>query len=270
MASSKLSGNLKIGIGVGIIALIVLVVLYLTKDPPQGIREVIDQQLAAEKTIDSNRKSQLKVQLAVNDFQMKNDGRLPKTLSELVPTYFDTIPVNSNTGKPWEYRVVNGMPRVGTPETVVAKNTSTSKQTSVSSSAEEMTQDEEQALIASIEDSEAKAAFVYDPTGKRDPFMPYSAAPEIEDDENKTELEKFAIGQLRLTAILDGFEEPRALVETSTGKGYTIMKGTKIGTNSGEVIEIVGDKVLILETTIDFTGEKKTKTIELQLPTRDN
>lgn len=265
--ASKLPKNLQIGIGVGIVALISLVILLATKEKPATFRDVIDKKLSEDKSLDAKRKSQLKIQLAVNDFQIQNDGRLPQSLTELIPTYFDTIPVDPDTGKPFEYRVVNGMARVGSDEsTTKTANKGSGKKTSQGGIPTDMSEEEATALIASLEESEEQVAYVYDPTGKRDPFAPYNAAPKTIDDENKTELEKISIGQLRLTAILDGFDDPKAMVETSTGKGYTIGKGTKIGTNSGEVIEILSDKVLILETTTDFTGEQKTRTVEMKLP----
>ncbi|NDC37109.1 MAG: hypothetical protein EBZ48_03545 [Proteobacteria bacterium] len=72
-------------------------------------------------------------------------------------------------------------------------------------------------------------------------------------------------GQLRLTSVLAGFEDPVAVVENSVGRGFTIRKGTKIGKAGGEVIDIQSDKIIILEEVTDFTGKKKTDRIELKL-----
>jgi Tfp pilus assembly protein PilP len=54
-------------------------------------------------------------------------------------------------------------------------------------------------------------------------------------------------------------------VESVTGKGFTIRLGTKIGQKNGEVVQILKDKVVIVETETDFTGETKTNTVELLL-----
>lgn len=130
------------------------------------------------------------------------------------------------------------------------------------------TLEEQQALIDSLSDTSPQTTFVYDPSGKRDPFEPFDFAPKGEDS-SKTPLERYAIGQLKLTAVLEGFDQPKAIVENSEGRGFTVSKGTKIGPNNGEIVEIQKDKILILETEIDFTGQKKTKTVELRLRTKD-
>ena len=124
------------------------------------------------------------------------------------------------------------------------------------------------ALVASLEKSEEKP-FVYDPSGKRDPFRQFDFAPKTDNSTAKTELEKYSIGQLKVTAILDGFTEPMAMVENEAGRGFRIKKGVKIGTNNGEVIEVQKDRILVLETNVDFTGESKTRTIEMRLRTKD-
>jgi Tfp pilus assembly protein PilP len=43
----------------------------------------------------------------------------------------------------------------------------------------------------------------------------------------------------------------------------------KIGLNSGDVVDIQTDKIIVIETSFDFTGQKKTRTIELKLRTKD-
>jgi len=113
------------------------------------------------------------------------------------------------------------------------------------------------------------APFVYDPTGKRDPFRPFDFSPPAATDESKTPLERYALGQLKLTAVLDGIAEPAAIVENAAGKGFTVKKGTKIGPNNGEVVEIRKDRLIIVETTTDFTGQTRSATVELVLRTKD-
>ena len=117
--------------------------------------------------------------------------------------------------------------------------------------------------------TEEPAPFVYDPTGKRDPFRPFDFSPPAATDESKTPLERYALGQLKLTAVLDGIAEPAAIVENAAGKGFTVKKGTKIGPNNGEVVEIRKDRLIIVETTTDFTGQTRSATVELVLRTKD-
>jgi type IV pilus assembly protein PilP len=78
-------------------------------------------------------------------------------------------------------------------------------------------------------------------------------------------LERWPVSQLKLTAVLAGIEEPVAIVENPEGKGLRAKKGMKIGINGGEIVEVLPDKVLIIESETDFTGERKTRTFEMRL-----
>jgi Tfp pilus assembly protein PilP len=106
--------------------------------------------------------------------------------------------------------------------------------------------------------------YSYDSAGKRDPFKPFNLSPEI-DLSNRADLERYPLDQLRLTAVLDAAGEPLAVIENRAGRGYNVKKGSKVGIHGGEIIEILPDKILILETSTDFTGNTSTKTIELLL-----
>ena len=96
----------------------------------------------------------------------------------------------------------------------------------------------------------------YNPMGKKDPFKPLvkegvripgsmlGGAP-------LTPLQKYTLAELKLVAIITGTENPEAMVEDSKGDGYIIKKGTFIGDNYGEVVEINRNEVVILEKEID-------------------
>jgi len=47
------------------------------------------------------------------------------------------------------------------------------------------------------------------------------------------------------------------LVEESSGKGYVVKKGTYIGLNSGVVVDIKTDRIIIDEKVEDLTGKVK-------------
>jgi type IV pilus assembly protein PilP len=111
--------------------------------------------------------------------------------------------------------------------------------------------------------------YVYDPTGKRDPFQPFIATqtPVLPSGEEVpiTPLQKFDISQLKLVAIMVGTGEGKALVEDSEGKGYIVEKGVYVGRNFGKVKSILKDRVIIEERYKDYMGQVKTKDIVLQL-----
>jgi type IV pilus assembly protein PilP len=125
-----------------------------------------------------------------------------------------------------------------------------------------------------IEASKA-AAIIYDPKGRIDPFEPL-----LKDDSGQgitaskrsrkkripqTPLERVAISQLKLSAILRTNKGNSAIVEDATGKGYVVRKGTYIGLNSGQVTKISQSSVMIEEEVEDVSGEFRMQNIELKL-----
>jgi type IV pilus assembly protein PilP len=214
----------------------------------------------------------------VADFQQKQ-SKLPDSLQELVPVYFDDVPKVPGTSDSFEYYVKDGKYYVGDKATIVALQTGVSPskpgQGGVFLKADStvpLSANVQKALIDSLKDegSLQQVATVYDPTGKRDPFRPFDFAPVAAIDESKTPLERYDVNQLKLTAVLSGISgEPTATVENAAGKGFIVKKGVKIGLNSGEIVDVKPDRLVVVETTVDFTGQKKTKTIELRLRTKD-
>ncbi len=225
------------------------------------IKEAIDKAASSKSNLSNQRRAQMKIQLAIADFMSKNNGTPPAKLDDLVPNYFDSVPTDPETGQPFPYTLQGKRYVLGATQAVVLAGLGGDGSTPPSP-------EQQKLLIATLEEPADKKQFVYDPTGKRDPFMPFDFAPKVAGDTG-TPLERYSLGQLRLTAVLNGGDEPAAIVEDATGKGFTVRKGTKIGNNGGTVVDILPDKVLILETATDFTGEKKSNTVELKIRTKD-
>lgn len=221
-------------------------------NPRDWLDETISQKRKEMPDLTPQRAAQLKVQLAVTRYQSDNNGKPPPALEALIPTYFDQVPIDPTTREPFAYKVEGGRAFVGsTAPVAVAKAGITDELVDL----EEATSTE-------------KVSFIYDPTGKRDPFRAFDFSARATNDA-KSPLERYDLGQLKLTAVLLGMGEPTAIVENSVGKGFTVKKGSKIGTNNGEVVEILQDKVLILESNVDFTGQTATRTVEMKLRTKD-
>jgi type IV pilus assembly protein PilP len=113
--------------------------------------------------------------------------------------------------------------------------------------------------------AEEERDYVYDPTGKRDPFQPFIAAQTpfkpVGEEIPVTPLQKYDLSQLKLVAIIVGVGEGSAMVEDSEGKGYIIKKGVYVGTNFGKVKTVLKDRVIIEERYKDYTGQVKEKEI---------
>lgn len=246
MAVRKRSNYIKKVLIVGItltILQIALLVYFKSQKNTAPYMDTVEERLQENDSLGARRKAQARIQLAIVDFRSKNQ-KLPESLDQLKPDYFEVVPIDPQTGKPFTYRVAGNNFYVGEAEATPAPTAQVGAQ------------------------STPNEAFVYDPTGKRDPFRPFEVKPQAS-DENKTPLERFDIGQFKLTAVLNLGDQPTANVELSDGKGFLIHKGTKIGVNNGEVVDITNDKVIILENFVDFTGQKTSKTVEMTLRAKD-
>lgn len=116
----------------------------------------------------------------------------------------------------------------------------------------------------------------YDPEDRFNPFEPlFKAEPDVQQvaakgdrrqrREPQTPLERVALSQLNLTAIIRAPSGNRAMVVDATGKGYVVTKGTYIGLNSGRVIDIDSGRILIEEEIETIMGELKIELAELKL-----
>jgi type IV pilus assembly protein PilP len=114
----------------------------------------------------------------------------------------------------------------------------------------------------------------YNPQGKPDPFEPYVKLTGVQVLKTlqpkkrapQTPLEQMELSQLKLVAIGAGSGYKWAIVEESTGKGYTLKEGTYIGMNSGKVADITPDKIIIEEEYITEEGKTVIEKKEMTLP----
>ena len=70
---------------------------------------------------------------------------------------------------------------------------------------------------------------------------------------------------MKLVAIVHSPKGNRALIEETSGKGYIIFKGTYMGLNSGKVIDILKDRIIIEEDVENVLGEVVSRKRELKL-----
>lgn len=133
------------------------------------------------------------------------------------------------------------------------------------------------------ENAEAEAFEIFDETklyrgsNKINPFLPLiksetgkEPADDNDDGERRgpqTPLEKFDIGQLKLSAVVETAEGHSAIIVESSGRGYVVRPGFYIGLNGGKIVEIKSDRVIIEEPIgKNERGEDKVNVIELILP----
>jgi type IV pilus assembly protein PilP len=107
--------------------------------------------------------------------------------------------------------------------------------------------------------------YFYDPRNKRDPFRSFRFVDNFGDDGNFGPLGDFEVGQLELSAVIWDANNPRALILDPGGRAYIVREGSQIGKNSGQVIHIGDNLVLVKETYENFAGERTTKDVELRI-----
>lgn len=114
-----------------------------------------------------------------------------------------------------------------------------------------------------------KYEYVYDPTGKRDPFKPFIELSK-KAAEGKgvpmTPLQSYEIAELRLVGVIILPGKKVAMIEDPTGKGYSVKEGALIGKNDGRIVEIAKDEVLIEERYVDEMARTKTRKVSMRIP----
>ena len=110
------------------------------------------------------------------------------------------------------------------------------------------------------------AGYRYDAYAKRDPFRSF-----VMDRENSGEadaespLQQFELGQLTVSGVVWQADRRRALVLDPSGQAYVVKAGDHIGKNDGVITEISDSSLLVLESYVDFHGDKTEKEIELRI-----
>jgi type IV pilus assembly protein PilP len=117
--------------------------------------------------------------------------------------------------------------------------------------------------------------YTYNAEGRFDPFKPFvalkSSSPtqqdpnEILDDGNElTGMQLFEPGQLTLVGVMLSSQEPIALVEDQTRKGYVLKLGNLIG-KRGVVSSIDSRQVVVTETARTRAGKEMKSTTTMRI-----
>ena len=112
-----------------------------------------------------------------------------------------------------------------------------------------------------------KEIYVYDPKGRRDPFLSLVQAskPKGQRKKGASPIENFDVDEIKLIAIAWDSKQYYALITMPDTKSYTIRKGMTLGLNNGKVTDITRDSVFIREQIKDYKGQTKSKDTILKL-----
>lgn len=211
---------------------------------------------AASSVKDPFRRELARIRAALHLYRVENQNKFPTSLAALIPKFLDSIPVNPKTGKNFEYALEGRAYRL--------LDVDDGKSSSGGNKRSGDIRDSDLGLQDIPDIATIVSDFIYDPSGKRDPFTPFDYSIPINPE--ATPLQRYALSQLKLSSILDlGGTGKRAMIETTEGKGYTAKVGTLIGNKNGEVVEITNDRVKILESYVDFAGKEHNSVRELKL-----
>ncbi len=111
---------------------------------------------------------------------------------------------------------------------------------------------------------------VYEPEGKRDPFVSFvkSDAQKMKEDQSAVPpLQRYELGELKMVGVIWGKSGASALVEAAEGRGYTVLVGNRIGRSGGVVTRITDKEITVKEEFPGAGGKTVSRESVLQLTT---
>jgi type IV pilus assembly protein PilP len=98
----------------------------------------------------------------------------------------------------------------------------------------------------------------YDPSGRRDPFVPVLQQLGLGPiDPTLPPLQRVGLTEMELIAVVWGAYGNTAMVQTPDGNGYTVRRGTRIGPNNGVVSAVTEKGIVVQERFTDVYGAKQ-------------
>ena len=105
---------------------------------------------------------------------------------------------------------------------------------------------------------EPVSARSYDPSGRRDPFVPVLQQLGVGPiDPTLPPLQRVGLTEMNLIAVIWGGYGHTAMVQTPDGNGYTVRRGTRMGPNNGVVSAVTEKGIVVQERFTDVYGNKQ-------------
>ena len=127
------------------------------------------------------------------------------------------------------------------------------------------------APAAEVQAKKAEPVALYDPLGKRDPFVSFIKVEERRkagiDTASLPPLQRYDLGELKFVGVIWTKKGALGLVEDAQGKGYSVTVGMRIGRSGGVVSRITGKEILVREEFVGNRGEKIVRESGIQLTT---
>lgn len=97
----------------------------------------------------------------------------------------------------------------------------------------------------------------------RDPFNPPPIVAEAAIE--KTELEQVPLEQIKITGIITGLSQQKAILVTPNGKTHIVGERTKIGTRKGIVKKITANSIVVRERFANVFGKEENIDTEIKI-----
>jgi type IV pilus assembly protein PilP len=110
-------------------------------------------------------------------------------------------------------------------------------------------------------------------SSRKDPFKPFvtigptaSAKPAVAKGGDSLPIQSYDVNKFKLTGIITGLTDNRALLVDPLGKAYVVKTGMLLGNNNGRVSRISATSVEVLEYFKDDNSQLRKRTVRLTLP----
>lgn len=115
-------------------------------------------------------------------------------------------------------------------------------------------------------------------SGRKDPFKPF-IQPKAEKPvaasgsipaAGALPIQGYPVEQFKVSGIIAGFKENKALIVDPAGKGYVVKAGMKMGNNNGVIMRITPSYLEVAERIRnDVTGKISRRSVKLALPKKN-
>ncbi len=122
------------------------------------------------------------------------------------------------------------------------------------------------ATVAFGDSSDKKAAIVYNPVGKRDPFKVLNITSAGRKISAIYPTEKYDLDQLSLKAIIRLSGKSRAMVEAPDGQTFIIYEGETVGRERATLSRILKTEIIFTQQTFNYLGSVSLVERVLSLP----
>lgn len=101
---------------------------------------------------------------------------------------------------------------------------------------------------------------------RRDPFRPFIRREAKAEEAEGIGVTAYELRQLTLVGVLVDVVPPRALLQDSSGMGYIVTPGSRVGRHGGVVAAVEPGRMIVEEKSLDFYGREQVTRQVIEIP----